>query len=92
VPKRESNYFCKDNFLAQLDVSMGGRVAEEIFFGNEQITTGCGSDLNNATRISYGLMYNYAMGNLRSIIDPNYASDKLKGVVDNSVQTILDVK
>ena len=32
--------------MASLDVALGGRVAEEIFFGNENITTGCGSDLN----------------------------------------------
>lgn len=70
---------------------MGGRIAEEIFFGNEQITTGCGSDLNNATRIAYGLFYNYAMGNFKFITDPNKASDKLRGVFDSSVQNVLQV-
>lgn len=31
--------------MASLDVGMGGWAAEELFFGNNEITTGCGSDL-----------------------------------------------
>ena len=72
-------------------MAMGGRVAEELFFGNEQITTGCGSDLNNATSNAYGLIYNYGMSGLRTIMDPRAASNKMRGQVDHSVQEILNV-
>ncbi len=34
---------------AQAQVGLGGRVAEEIFFGNDAITTGCSSDLKGVT-------------------------------------------
>lgn len=31
--------------LASIDVAMGGRAAEELFLGNDEITTGCSNDL-----------------------------------------------
>ena len=35
----------KEKVLANIDVAMGGHVAERLFIGSDQITTGCGSDL-----------------------------------------------
>lgn len=35
----------KEKVLAQIDVAMGGHVAEELFIGKDKVTTGCGSDL-----------------------------------------------
>jgi cell division protease FtsH len=32
---------------------MGGRAAEEIFFGDNQISTGSGNDLQKATDLAY---------------------------------------
>lgn len=49
LPEKDLFYLYKKNYEAQMDVAMGGWVAEEIFYGNDQITTGCGSDLDNAT-------------------------------------------
>ena len=35
----------KDKILAQIDVAMGGHVAEKIVIGKENISSGCSSDL-----------------------------------------------
>lgn len=35
----------KLKYIAQIDVCMGGHVAEKLFIGKDKITTGCGSDL-----------------------------------------------
>ena len=38
--------------LAQIDVAMGGHVAEKLVIGKEMITSGCGGDLQNATQLA----------------------------------------
>jgi ATP-dependent metalloprotease len=43
----------KEKVLARIDVAMGGHVAEELFIGDKFVTTGCGSDLDNATKLAY---------------------------------------
>uniref|UniRef100_A0A4W3GGQ0 ATP-dependent zinc metalloprotease YME1L1 n=1 Tax=Callorhinchus milii TaxID=7868 RepID=A0A4W3GGQ0_CALMI len=47
--------------LAQMDVSMGGRVAEELIFGTEQITTGASSDFDSATKIAKLMVTKFGM-------------------------------
>ena len=40
LPEKDELNWSKKQLLAKLDVCMGGRVAEELIFGKENITTG----------------------------------------------------
>ena len=40
----------KDKILAEIDVAMGGHVAERLVIGKTEISSGCSSDLSVATR------------------------------------------
>lgn len=42
----------KRQFLAQIDVAMGGHVAEKLIIGNSKISSGCSSDLQGATNLA----------------------------------------
>jgi len=52
LPSGDETSISKKQLLAGLDVCMGGRVAEEIIFGQDQITTGASSDLHTATELA----------------------------------------
>lgn len=53
VPSSDETSVSKKQLLARLDVCMGGRVAEELIFGKDNITTGASSDLDQATELAH---------------------------------------
>ncbi|MCB8979277.1 MAG: ATP-dependent zinc metalloprotease FtsH [Ardenticatenaceae bacterium] len=62
LPLREERMvYTRDKFEDQIAMAMGGRAAEEVFFG--QITTGAASDLQQSTRWARAMVMNYGMSN-----------------------------
>jgi ATP-dependent metalloprotease len=52
VPDKDEYSTTKQQMMAHIDVCMGGKVAEEIIFGPEFVTSGATSDLKSATRMA----------------------------------------
>ncbi|KAK4743600.1 hypothetical protein SAY87_009912 [Trapa incisa] len=63
LPSSDETSVSKKQLLARLDVCMGGRVAEELIFGQDNITTGASSDLQTATELAQYMVSNCGMSN-----------------------------
>lgn len=61
IPEKEHYHVTKSQMLAQMDTLMGGRVAEELIFGHEKITSGAASDLKQATTIATHMVKEWGM-------------------------------
>ncbi len=51
----------KSQLLAQMDVAMGGRAAEEVYLGADKVTTGAANDLQGATALATQMVKNFGM-------------------------------
>ncbi|KAI7897258.1 peptidase family M41-domain-containing protein [Mucor mucedo] len=61
LPEIDRDSFTKKEFIAQIDVCMGGRVAEELIFGQENVTSGASSDIMKATDVAKRMVRYYGM-------------------------------
>jgi cell division protease FtsH len=52
LPERDKLSMSYEQMISRLAVLMGGRVAEEVVFGKDKITSGAGSDIEQATRLA----------------------------------------
>lgn len=73
LPDKDETSVNKTQLLARLDVCMGGRVAEELIFGEEYITTGASSDLHTATELA---QYMVSTCGMSDAIGPVYIKER----------------
>lgn len=76
-------YQTKKEILSNVMVALGGRVAEEIIYGEENITTGASSDLEKATEMVLALIGVYGMDAETGLLNYNVAmSRELQGDIN----------
>ena len=61
LPERDALSLTRQKMLADLAVAFGGRLAEEIVFGHEKVTTGAQSDIEQATRMARAMVTRFGM-------------------------------
>jgi cell division protease FtsH len=95
---KEQYLYNTDQLIDQICMTLGGRAAEDIFFG--KISTGAQNDLQQITRIAYAMVSVYGMndkvGNI-SFYDPNQDqtftkpySDETAKMIDEEVRKLID--
>ena len=103
IPPEDRVYVSLVQFKDILARGMGGRIAEEIILGKDHITTGAGSDLQNAAEVARDMIINQGMGvKLRDQVfkvddgmmldrlvhDKEYSEETAK-VIDQEVEALI---
>ncbi|XP_039671693.1 ATP-dependent zinc metalloprotease YME1L1b isoform X2 [Perca fluviatilis] len=92
LPENDRWSETRSQLLAQMDVSMGGRVAEEIIFGHEYITTGASSDFDSATKIAKMMVTRFGMCEKLGVMtytDMTAQSPETQAAVEHEVRVLL---
>ncbi|XP_070701933.1 ATP-dependent zinc metalloprotease YME1L1b isoform X2 [Pempheris klunzingeri] len=92
LPENDRWSETRSQLLAQMDVSMGGRVAEEIIFGHEYITTGASSDFDSATKIAKMMVTRFGMCEKLGVMtytDMTAQSPETQAAVEQEIRVLL---
>jgi cell division protease FtsH len=106
LPQEDRHSYTKDWLQAQLCMLFGGRVAEEMIFGEEKVTTGAGNDIERATNMARRMVTRFGMSEVvglmavgdsdqevflgRDVMQRREVSEHTAQLVDQEVKRILD--
>uniref|UniRef100_A0A665X8F1 AAA+ ATPase domain-containing protein n=1 Tax=Echeneis naucrates TaxID=173247 RepID=A0A665X8F1_ECHNA len=94
LPENDRWSETRAQLLAQMDVSMGGRVAEELIFGDDYITTGASSDFDGATKIAKMMVTRFGMSDKLGVMtygDVTKQSPETQAAIEQEVRVLLKV-
>ncbi|KAI9162602.1 hypothetical protein LWI28_028866 [Acer negundo] len=90
LPSSDETSISKRQLLARLDVCMGGRVAEELIFGQDHVTTGASSDLSTATELAHYMVSSCGMSDaIGPVHIKERASSEMQSRIDAEVVKLL---
>ena len=69
LPERDQLSVTKLKYKSKIAMAMGGKVAEEIIFGPENVTSGASSDIQQITKIARAMVTQFGMSNELGNID-----------------------
>jgi cell division protease FtsH len=106
LPEADRHNYTKEYILGRLAMAYGGRVAEELIFGAEKVTTGAAQDIQQATEMARRMVTQFGMSDAigpiavgdrehqvflgREIGQRREVSEKTAETVDSEVKRILD--
>lgn len=104
--RMDSGLYSRSYLQNQMAVALGGRIAEEIIFGEEEVTTGASNDLQQVARVARQMIMRFGMsdrlgpvalgrqnGNMflgRDIASDRDFSDTTAATIDEEVRKLVD--
>ena len=106
LPEEDRHSYTRDWMTGQLAMLFGGRVAEELTFGPEKVTTGAGNDIERATTMARRMVTRFGMSDRiglmavgdsdqevflgRELVQRREVSEHTARQVDEEVKQLLD--
>jgi ATP-dependent metalloprotease len=96
LPDGDQTSQSKKEMLAFMDMAMGGRVAEELIFGPDNVTSGAMSDIQSATRVARNMVTKCGFSEQVGIVfhggstGEESASDHTRDQIDTEVKRMTD--
>ena len=103
IPPEDKSYHSVVEYKDILARMLGGRIAEEVIYGTDRVTTGAGSDLQKAAELAREMVINQGMGKkLRNqvfhvedgmmmdrLVHERQYSDETAKVIDDEVEALI---
>ena len=98
LPSDDTNSMSLTEMKGRLRILMGGRIAEQTVFGNENVTSGAANDLEQATRLANAMVRKFGLSSGMGLVDYSfsddpegiYLSERTRALIENEVRTLLD--
>ncbi len=106
LPERDKYSTSREYLKSQISKAMGGRVAEEIIFGHNKVTSGAKQDIESATSIARQMVTKWGMSEMlgpltygenedevflgRSITRSQHMSEETSRKVDSEIRKLVD--
>jgi len=93
LPEGDQLSITKKQCMAQIDAALGGKIAEEIVYGPDNVTGGCASDLSAATRIARMMVTRLGMSEVLGDVDlsdDRELSSETKSLIENEVKRLIN--
>jgi cell division protease FtsH len=101
LPEKDKFSITRTELLSNIRVALGGRVAEELIFGEDNITTGASQDIKQATKTAKNMIIKWGMNSslgLRSFYDSDgyyleasdQISQKTSETIDMEIKALID--
>ncbi|KEY69088.1 hypothetical protein S7711_09366 [Stachybotrys chartarum IBT 7711] len=93
VPEMDKYSYTAAEYMSMIRVALGGKMAEEIRYGDDKVTSGVSSDLARATDLSYSMVTSYGMSTELGPVEYARRYDNLssetKALIESEVQKTL---
>ena len=106
LPETDRLSVSREKLLADITVAMGGRIAEELVFGADKVTSGASSDIQMATAIARNMVTQYGMSERlgpltyaeseqeiflgHSVTQTKHVSEATAEIIDQEVRSLVD--
>ncbi|KAJ1337904.1 ATP-dependent metalloprotease [Microdochium nivale] len=94
LPEMDKYSYTVQNYLAMIDMSLGGKLAEEIVYGTSKVTGGASSDLKSATSTAFTMIARLGMsprlGNMEYATRYDTLSSETRAIIESEVQRTVD--